>query len=98
LLIDLDGFKDVNDQCGHDAGDAVLIEIAQRLRATVRAEDSVSRLGGDEFVVLLDHLGTDEQRARDNSLRVSEKLITLATAPIYFQEHIFHIGLVSESI
>jgi diguanylate cyclase (GGDEF)-like protein len=60
LLIDLDGFKQVNDTLGHAAGDAVLVMTAQRLHAAVRAIDSVIRMGGDEFLVVLRDI--DEMR------------------------------------
>ena len=54
LFIDLNGFKRVNDEFGHAAGDAVLCEVAKRLQLAVRATDMLARYGGDEFVVLLD--------------------------------------------
>lgn len=60
LFVDLDRFKPINDTYGHDVGDAVLKEVAQRLSASVRGEDTVGRLGGDEFVAILSHVGSME--------------------------------------
>tara|TARA_R100001163_G_scaffold33863_1_gene26225 strand:+ start:356 stop:1015 length:660 start_codon:yes stop_codon:yes gene_type:complete len=62
MLIDLDGFKPVNDSHGHDQGDELLIEVAERLRETVRDHDVLCRIGGDEFGVILDSL-VSEKRA-----------------------------------
>ena len=56
LFIDLDGFKTINDTYGHDAGDAVLITIANRMNEIVRESDIVARLGGDEFVIVASEL------------------------------------------
>jgi diguanylate cyclase (GGDEF)-like protein len=56
LFIDLDGFKDINDSLGHEAGDLVLKEIAKRLKKTLRKEDIIARFGGDEFLIMLDDI------------------------------------------
>jgi diguanylate cyclase (GGDEF)-like protein len=60
-MIDLDGFKEVNDAYGHHVGDMVLCELAGRLSAAVRATDTVARMGGDEFIVLLPDLHVAEE-------------------------------------
>jgi diguanylate cyclase (GGDEF)-like protein len=60
LYLDLDRFKEINDTRGHDAGDRVLAETAQRMRASVRAVDTVARLGGDEFAIILPFLESEE--------------------------------------
>lgn len=69
LFCDLDGFKSINDRFGHNAGDAVLIEVARRLQQVVREGDTVARLGGDEFVVLADGIGRDEAKDLAGRLR-----------------------------
>jgi diguanylate cyclase (GGDEF)-like protein len=72
LFIDLDRFKEVNDVHGHEIGDLLLVQAAQRLRSCVRAEDTVCRIGGDEFVVLLsDTSSTTDAVVVANKIRLS---------------------------
>lgn len=85
LLIDLDGFKHINDVHGHDAGDKVLVEVAKRLRSNTRPEDVVGRLGGDELVILIHNLDANERIAHDVALSVAEKLLDSIDKPINFK-------------
>jgi diguanylate cyclase (GGDEF)-like protein/PAS domain S-box-containing protein len=74
LFLDLDRFKTLNDTRGHEAGDLLLVEVARRMLACVRAEDTVARMGGDEFVVVLEELSTDQDVAREQAVGVAEKI------------------------
>ena len=73
LYCDLDGFKGVNDRLGHDAGDGVLIAVADRLSAQLRTADTAARLGGDEFAILIDEVDTVDV-ARDLGERIVEAM------------------------
>ena len=73
LLLDLDGFKVVNDSMGHDAGDELLVEVGRRISASCRVSDTVSRLGGDEFAVLLED-AVSEVSAVQLAGRLQERL------------------------
>ena len=81
FFLDMDRFKQLNDLHGHAMGDALLIQVASRLCAQVREQDTVARLGGDEFVVLLENLRPDPDNAAQSALRVGEKLLSALNAP-----------------
>jgi diguanylate cyclase (GGDEF)-like protein len=76
LFLDIDRFKEINDTLGHDAGDQVLAQFAQRLRQCVREVDTVARQGGDEFIVLLAEL-----RSAHDAQQVADKIIAAIAAP-----------------
>jgi len=74
VYIDLDGFKDINDQYGHESGDAVLRVIVQRLKRRIRMEDVVIRVGGDEFIVILTDISSDENVVNNTVGRLHRSL------------------------
>ena len=80
LFIDLDKFKDINDQLGHHAGDQFLINVSELFAQCIREHDLLARLGGDEFVILLTHL-TEPQQAED----VANRIIDLMKKPFYLK-------------
>lgn len=82
IFLDLDNFKPLNDTHGHGVGDALLVEVASRLKGCVREMDTVSRFGGDEFVVLLSELDAERGKSRQQVRSVAEK-IRLALAQPY---------------
>jgi diguanylate cyclase (GGDEF)-like protein/PAS domain S-box-containing protein len=81
MFIDLDNFKGLNDTQGHDVGDLLLREVAARLLAVVRTEDTVARLGGDEFVILISHLGDTPHEAATVAKEISTKLLQTLGQP-----------------
>jgi diguanylate cyclase (GGDEF)-like protein/PAS domain S-box-containing protein len=81
LFIDLDNFKTLNDTLGHDVGDLLLQQTAQRLVHCVREGDTVARLGGDEFVLLLESLSTNAQDAASGAEAVGEKILAALNEP-----------------
>src|SRR5688572_5611345 len=87
LFIDLDRFKNINDTLGHDAGDRVLNEIAERLRGCLRESDTVGRLGGDEFVVLIEDVAEPAQVAL-----VAQKVLAEVARPIALGAQEVHIS------
>lgn len=88
FFLDLDKFKEVNDTYGHDVGDAVLKEIATRLRGSLRQTDKIARMGGDEFYVLIEDLQDGIDAAE-----IAEKLLEEASRPIRIGKHEYALGV-----
>ncbi len=87
LFLDLDGFKKVNDKMGHDVGDLLLKDVAERFRETIRASDSVARVGGDEFVFVLDNVGSEK-----NAALVAQKVLVALEKPFILKEEPCYVG------
>jgi diguanylate cyclase (GGDEF)-like protein len=87
LFIDLDGFKSINDSYGHDIGDELLVQVAQRLKEAIRSVDIVGRIGGDEFTVLV----TDVKKSADAEL-VAQKIVTSISKDFLIKKRIAKIG------
>jgi diguanylate cyclase (GGDEF)-like protein len=88
LFLDLDRFKEVNDELGHEAGDAVLYETARRMKNQVREEDTVARMGGDEFIIILHDLPGGEQAGK-----IAGKLIDVVNQPIQLEHGFRTVGV-----
>lgn len=87
IYIDLDRFKEINDTLGHDVGDVLLQEVAERIRGELRASDTAVRMGGDEFVIVM-----EDQDQRDDCSRVSTTLIDQISRPMTLKGHSVTVG------
>jgi diguanylate cyclase (GGDEF)-like protein len=87
FFLDLDGFKPINDEWGHEAGDRVLADLGKRLSGVLRDSDLVARVGGDEFVALA--LGVD---SRESIEAIADKLEEAVTLPFLWEEREIHLG------
>ncbi|MDH4416325.1 MAG: EAL domain-containing protein [Acidovorax sp.] len=92
LFVDLDNFKTLNDTRGHEVGDLLLKEVAQRLRGCVREQDTVARLGGDEFVVVLQNLSSDATEAAAQTRTLGELILAQLRQPYELAGHEHHFS------
>ncbi len=95
LFLDLDHFKRLNDNFGHDAGDKLLVEVARRLRRCSRGVDTIARFGGDEFLVIVDDLSQDSRQAAAQAESVADKIRAELSKPYDFigSEHDFGVSI-----
>jgi len=92
IYLDLDGFKPINDEYGHEMGDRVLAQLGQRLSDAVRGEDVVARLGGDEFALLLSPSGEEPATARRQAQEIAERVLELIAQPMRFEGVLVQVG------
>jgi diguanylate cyclase (GGDEF)-like protein/PAS domain S-box-containing protein len=92
LFIDLDNFKSLNDTLGHDIGDLLLQQVANRISECVREGDTVARLGGDEFVVMLEELSEQDLEAAAQAEIIANKILTSIKQPYQFGLHEYRHG------
>lgn len=85
--VDLDNFKPINDQYGHEIGDQLLVLLATRLRENCRNQDTLARLGGDEFAILLSGLHTESEYAKS-----LDRILNAIEQPFYIDDHVFYIS------
>ncbi|PKH07838.1 sensor domain-containing diguanylate cyclase [Moritella sp. Urea-trap-13] len=88
MFLDLDGFKFVNDQFGHNVGDDVLKEIAKRLLALLRQSDTVARMGGDEFILILNN-----PKGKDEITHLANRIVSSINKPMDIRGEVFQIGV-----
>lgn len=93
LFLDLDGFKKINDNYGHHVGDKILVEVAKRLKETVRSDDYIARISGDEFCVILLNLDKNESKAAQTAKIVAEKIIDAISKVFIVDEHKLYLGV-----
>ena len=87
LFIDIDNFKTLNNTKGHDLGDLMLIEVANRLKGCVRIDDTVARLGGDEFIAILEGLGAEHAQAVAQVETAVRKILMALNQPYFLRGH-----------
>lgn len=92
VLLDLDDFKILNDTLGHDYGDLLLIQVAERLKIFVREIDTVARLGGDEFVVLFEEVHPLESEASKIVAQITERIRETLIAPYHLREQTYYLS------